>query len=212
MQSVLVVVAQASLHKCFHCQQALDGFLGLHYCDACGKPQPVSGLDYFQAFDVPRHFEQNAAELEKKFYQVSRLLHPDRFTGAGLESKMISLERMSWVNQAYKTLRSSSALRDYLLKQEQVEVKAVIPAELAETWFDLQDWLSDGPEKDERSIRVSAFLQQLIDAGQEAEKQMALLEKQYDTLPSRDVLEKIARLAQERSYVQSLMNTVRGAL
>jgi molecular chaperone HscB len=115
---------------------------GGHVCPKCGAPQPVSpGQDYFSLLGAKRAFSQDPAELERRFYAISRALHPDRFAaGPDPKWKVISVERMSAVNRAYQTLTKADRLRDYLLELEGVTKeggktaaeKTKIPAELAE--------------------------------------------------------------------------------
>ncbi len=107
--------------------------------------------DYFGALGAPRRFSQDPAALEKRFYELSRELHPDRFTTAEPLAKAASLERMSFLNTAYRTLKDPAELRGYLLEQEgflsdeKGGPKPEAPVELAESWFELQDAVTDDP-------------------------------------------------------------------
>src|SRR4051794_2946683 len=117
MRSVPVVAVPVSPHKCIHCSHLLEDFLSQHVCSQCGMPQPVLPTDdYFGAFGVERRFSQDRSFLEKRFYELSRGLHPDRFSNASPQARNNSLERMSFINQAYGTLKNPSFLREYLLK------------------------------------------------------------------------------------------------
>ena len=84
-------------------------------------PQPVRAEeDLFTALGLTRRFEVHLEDLEKRYYEISRLLHPDRFASAK-EANRNSTERMSLVNQGYATLKSPLRLRDYLLTLEKIQ-------------------------------------------------------------------------------------------
>jgi molecular chaperone HscB len=208
-----VAAAQASPRNlnCFHCRAALEGFLSRHVCAQCGYPQPVaSGEDYFGAFGVPRRFSQNRAEIEKRFYEISRALHPDRFTTAGPEARKHSLERMSFLNEAYRTLRNPELLREYFLEQEGLKQQdgktQQAPLELAESWFELQDALSDNPE--EASAKVAEFARTLAESDESARRTVVSLEREIDEQPSRALLEKLAHMVGTQSYLKSMQRDV----
>ena len=70
------------LLACWECRAALAGVppAANHFCDQCGKVQPLAGqADYFSFFGLPRRLGLDPAELEKQFHDLSWKLHPDRF-------------------------------------------------------------------------------------------------------------------------------------
>ena len=107
--------------------------------------------NYFTVLGVEKKFAQDLSRLEKNYYLLSRALHPDRFTGASAAAKEHSLARMSFLNDAYRTLKDSEERRAYYLNLEKIASpsssaqasKPPMPPELAESWFDLQDALME---------------------------------------------------------------------
>lgn len=218
MQSVLVAVAPASPPKCTFCAAELRDFSSQHVCEACGSPQPLAeGEDYFKAFSVRSQFAQDRQSLEKKFYQVSRLLHPDRFSTASAELKAFSLNRMSFLNEAYRTLKDPSLLRDYLLERNGFGTAGKsssgmgnIPMELAEAWFEVQDVLAEDPLQAQGKLRN--FEAELMTVERQVEQNIRALESAYDDAGSQglstQILEKIAKEVQKQSYLKSLQKDV----
>jgi molecular chaperone HscB len=80
-----------------------------HFCSACGKVQPPVPVDYFTFFGLPRKLNVDVPALEREFYQLSRKLHPDLYSGADAREQEWSLEQSSQLNDAYRTLIRSSA-------------------------------------------------------------------------------------------------------
>jgi len=132
-----------------------------HFCSACGKVQPPVPVDYFTFFGLPRKLNVDVALLEKEFYQLSRKLHPDLYSGAGQREQLWSLEQSSQLNDAYRTLKDSIKRTEYVLRLEGVELeeqsksateqaratgavkKQVVPPDLLEEVFDLNMQLEE---------------------------------------------------------------------
>ncbi len=190
-----------------------------HLCALCGQPQPLrSDEDYFAAFSTPRLFELNDLKaLEKRFYELSRLLHPDRFSALGAnaaEAKKNSLERMSFLNQAYSTLKNSGLRREYLLKisgfQTERPKNSQIPMELAESWFDLQDTVMEAPET--ASEKISQFEAELRDLFESSKQKIISLEKDHDAAldesSRQTALSQMDQALQRQSYLVSMERDV----
>lgn len=132
-----------------------------HFCSACGKVQPPVPVDYFTFFGLPRKLNVDVASLEKEFYQLSRKLHPDLYSGADAREQEWSLEQSSLLNDAYRTLKDAIKRTEYLLRLEGVELeeqskaateqarasgqvkKQVVPPDLLEEVFDLNMQLEE---------------------------------------------------------------------
>lgn len=204
--------------NCVDCAKPLAGNAGgviaRHVCPSCGVPQPLNTVeDYFTAFGLNRGFALDRKSLEKTFFEISRALHPDRFASRGADAKTRSLERMSFLNEAYRTLKSPELLRDYLLELEGIEKpaskggkSATIPMELAESWFELQDSLTEDPERARHMLAgFEAELNRLKDA---ETMKIVGLEKSYDESKSRPSLTEIGKLVQSLSYLKSMERDV----
>jgi molecular chaperone HscB len=180
--------------------------------------------DYFEVFGIPRRFAIDRAALEKRFYELSREAHPDRFAGAGADALRQSLERMSLLNEAYRVLKQPEELRAYFLRLEGFDAgtgtglsaqahgsqKAQqIPAELAESWFELQDSVMEEPGA--AAERIAAFEREL---GELRERDLAALgetEHRIDAALSagalsapRELLEELSRGIRSLSYLASM--------
>jgi molecular chaperone HscB len=163
--------------------------------------------DYFSIFGISRKFHQSREQLEKKFYELSRALHPDRFVSATREEKNLSLVRMSTVNQAYLVLKNADSRRDYLLKLENIQApKAEIPKGLAETWFDIQDLLFEDPTSARAKIEV--LESQIFNLKQAIQNRMQELETVFDQTGQQQNLVLIAQEVQNLSYLNSLQKDI----
>lgn len=72
--------------------------------------------NYYQLFGLPQCFLIDQEELSKRYRQLQRELHPDKFAGKSASEQRMSVQFTSLVNGAYQTLRSPLLSAEYLLE------------------------------------------------------------------------------------------------
>lgn len=91
--------------------------MGVPACPSCGKLQPVDRReDFFSLLDLPREFGLDAEELERRFRERSRVVHPDRWAKADARQRRLALERATRLNDAHRVLRDWRQRAAYLLR------------------------------------------------------------------------------------------------
>lgn len=95
------------------------------FCPSCRKLQPVGrNEDFFSLLGLAREFALELPELERRFRELSRLLHPDRFARAEPRERRLSLERATRLNDAFRALRDWRQRAAYLLRLSGTDVFA----------------------------------------------------------------------------------------
>jgi len=116
-------------------------------CAACGVVQePPPSLDLFAAVGLPRRLQVDAAELERRFYELSRQVHPDRFGTAPAPAQAASLAATALLNRAYKVLRDPVQRGRYWLElhgEALADESRSVPREIAATVFEVQERLAE---------------------------------------------------------------------
>src|SRR5437773_5618350 len=78
----------------------------VHFCPQCTKILSLGRHgDYFSFCGLPCRLNIAAPDLEQRFRSLSRQFHPDYFYNAEPAERRASLERSSYLNDAYRTLR-----------------------------------------------------------------------------------------------------------
>lgn len=128
-----------------------------HFCQQCSRILALGRHgDYFSFMGVPRRLGVDLHELERRFRDLSRQFHPDYFYNASPTERLASLERSSYLNDAYRTLKNPSARIEHLLALEGLppatsdEGGAKVPPALLEEVFALNEELDEI-----RELRVS---------------------------------------------------------
>jgi molecular chaperone HscB len=94
-------------------------------CAACGALQPPeAGADHFVVLGVARRYDLDLGEVEARYKELSRQVHPDRFAKADPRARRASLQRTVQLNEAWRTLKDPVRRAEYLLAHAGVELGA----------------------------------------------------------------------------------------
>ena len=69
----------------------------------------------FEIFGIPPTFDVDLTALEQRYRDLSRAVHPDRFTQSGARERRASLSKALDVNAAWRALRDPITRADALL-------------------------------------------------------------------------------------------------
>ncbi len=87
------------------------------FCPACGKLQPVGRHeDHFSLFGLRREHALELSDLERRFRDLSRRFHPDRYAKAEPRERRLSLDRATRINDAFRHLRDWRLRAAHLLE------------------------------------------------------------------------------------------------
>jgi molecular chaperone HscB len=107
-------------------------------------------VNYFEVFGLPRRLDLDTAELQRRFYELSRRHHPDFHARASAEAQAQALDVSARLNAAYRTLRDPVARIEYLVRLEEgretregAAVKPQAPPALLAEMFEIQEALAE---------------------------------------------------------------------
>ncbi|MGH7925227.1 MAG: Fe-S protein assembly co-chaperone HscB, partial [Candidatus Binatus sp.] len=84
-------------------------------CAECGAPL-AAPLDCFAALELPRDLTIDLDALERRYHELSRMIHPDRFASKGPKVRDASLRATATLTRSYRTLRDPVARGLYWLE------------------------------------------------------------------------------------------------
>ena len=200
-----------------------------HFCSQCTKILTLNRHgDYFSFLGFPRKLEIDQPALEQKFRTLSRQFHPDFFYNATPAERRASLERSSYLNDAYRTLKQPVARIAYLLELEGFAPSGAgnssnqVPPGLLEEVFALNEELDEVRELKTGGAPADAWRERLERArlpierkSEEHEQQLRTLSSEWDALPEPAPAGEKARLLAslrdrmlERNYINNLLGTI----
>ena len=170
-------------------------------------------MTFFSFFGIEPKLALDPVSLQKRFYELSRQWHPDRFATKGAEAQRTALENTALLNDAFRVLKDPVQRAEYVLEAEGLKANAQPPAELLEEVLELNmaiEELKDGdasvrPQLEHALGQFTAMLDS-IDA------QLGTLFAEWDSTANRKTLEQVRAALNRRKYIDNLVNTVKQAL
>jgi molecular chaperone HscB len=204
----------------------------VHFCPQCSKILTLGRQgDYFSFLALPRKLNLEPAQIERQFRALSRQFHPDFFYNATPAERRASLERSSYVNDAFRTLKQPASRIAYLLEIEGVLTPAdragnaskQPPAALLEEVFALNEELDEvrsakvsGAPEDDWLPRLRRAAAPIEAKRREHEEDLQRLSAQWDALVDANasneerapVLSALKDRMLERNYINNLLATI----
>jgi molecular chaperone HscB len=208
-----------------------------HFCPQCSRILALGRHgDYFAFLGLPRRLTLSAHELERRFRELSRQFHPDYFYNASPAERLASLERSSYLNDAYRTLRNPVSRIEHLLAIEGLpsgtseantalarrnlsEGEQVPPALLEEVFAlneeldEIRELRESGSEPAALRARLDAARQPIDRKRDDHERQLQELAARWDSEEAsapekRATLEALRERLLERNYINNLLATI----
>jgi len=200
-------------HSCWRCGSTESDSLFCQYCNSLQAP--VS--DYYRFFGIEKKLSLDPAELQSRFYALSRQLHPDLYTRANPAEQRHSLEAASILNDGYRVLRDPVLRAEYILKENQFEEgeerSRDVPPELLEEVFELNMQLDelrsgDMDARDPLAESEGRFKAMLSGIDADLQRLFSAYDAAAEGEPRRVELARIRTLLDRRRYVRNLVTEV----
>jgi len=159
-------------------------------------------MNFFEILEIdPPKLSLDPLSLEKKFYELSRKLHPDH-RGADTEV----LEKSAALNGAYRALKEPWVRANYILKLKGVKLGSKLPPCLAPLYFEMQ-------EVDDKQALMT-LKEQLLKAKELRAHQLTATFRAYDESPEKtaEILKYIEELVLENNYAASMLRDLESKL
>jgi molecular chaperone HscB len=185
-------------------------------------------IDYFTVFELPRKLQIDTEELQRRFYELSRRVHPDFFQTATPAEQTWSLERSAIINRAYRTLRDLVSRVEYLIQLEEGRetkegasgIKREPPTDLLEEMLEIQEALQEaktGGLDDPARERLRDVRARLLERRKSEEAALLDLAREWDALVDGDgnrkgLLNRMKQRLATRAYLGTVISDLSDAL
>lgn len=88
--------------------------------------------DYFELFDLPRHFDIDIDALDEAYFAAQKEMHPDQYMKMSPEEQSQMMKISAGVNLAYKTLKNRFQRAEYLIDNAELNASPELLMEMME--------------------------------------------------------------------------------
>jgi len=118
--------------------------------------------NHFELFGLPARFDVDLAQLDTRYRELQREVHPDRFAAAPDAERRVSMQLATRVNEAYQTLKSPLKRAVYILQlrgvDPKLETNTAMPSEFLMEQISWRERIEAGSEEPEALLRLQADL------------------------------------------------------
>lgn len=222
-----IPVTHVSSPECRTC--AAGAPVDEHFCPQCSRILALGRHgDYFTFLGLPRKLTIAPADLERRFRDLSRQFHPDYYYNASPAERLASLERSSYLNDAYRTLSDPASRIEHLLAVTGRPVAGSahgttnVPPGLLEEVFAFNEELDEIRERRESGTgrealrdRLGAARRPIDDKHEAHERELESLCAQWDRAVDagdeagqQQTLDALSERLLERHYIMNLLATI----
>ncbi|KAI5638731.1 dnaJ domain-containing protein [Phthorimaea operculella] len=190
--------------SCWSCGQNSPKLVSNLFCSNCNVLQrPPKDADYFKVLGVTPTFDLDENELAKRYKDLQKYLHPDKFANKNKEEQEISATYSTLVNEAYKTLLEPLARGIYMLRLRGKDLPEKTEVD--------QDFLMDIMEKNEE-VENAKTEQEIMELNQENKIKIKELQKQVSQAFFDGDMKRVIRLLGFMKYYTSIDSQIQNVI
>ncbi|KAM3690227.1 hypothetical protein ACB098_09G109200 [Castanea mollissima] len=151
--------------RCWSCGNVANGSLFL-FCDSCRSIQPLDqSVDYFQIFGLERKYDIGVENLEGKYKDWQKKLHPDLVHSKSAKERGFAAEQSARVIDAYRTLSKPLLRAIYIMRLEGVDVdeeETLSDPELLSEILEIREAVEEAADSQELN-QIQSQMQEKLD-------------------------------------------------
>ena len=178
--------------------------------------------NFYEFFGIEQKLALDTDALQRRFYELSRTWHPDRFSRKSLSEQEQALEATAILNDGYRTLRDPVKRAEYLLTEEGFPIgeqrSKDVPPELLEEVFELNMVLEELKSGDHSARpQLEAAKDNFMNLRSQIDRDLEALFAKYDAAEAqsetaKQALHEVRGVLNRRRYIENLIRDVERAL
>lgn len=129
--------------------------------------------DYFAFFGIQTAFAIDLSTLETSFRAIQSAMHPDRFVNATKTEQLQAMQKATFANEAYQTLKHPAKRAQYMLQQHGIdaiaETNTAMPMDFLMQQMQWRETIDDAKQAKD--------LDALDDQAQQLQNEMKMIEQ-----------------------------------
>ncbi|KAL6432245.1 hypothetical protein ACFW04_006718 [Cataglyphis niger] len=186
--------------KCWNCNYIYKSDL---FCSKCkvlqGLPQ---NLDYFDIIGIKKNYNVVNEEIHKKYTELQKMLHPDKFGNKSEKERQISENLSSLINKAYSTLVHPLKRGLYMLQLKGISIP--------EATINLNpEFLMEIMERNEEIENAMEDKDKIIKLAKESKEVLDTLSKQVAEAFNKEDIETATKILIKMKYYDTIDNRLK---
>ncbi len=155
----------------------------------------ILSSNFFELFELPVSYDVDLGQIQKKYMDLQKQVHPDKFANASDAEKRLSMQQTSWLNEAQTTLKDPVLRATYLLKLKGTDInlenETTMDAAFLMQQLEMRERLEHIKKEDDPLSALDAMAKELKTSTQDM---MAAFSEAYEAEQIDDAREWIRKL------------------
>lgn len=186
--------------KCWNCNYMYKSEL---FCSKCKALQELpQNLNYFDIIGIRKNYIVTNEEVHKKYRELQKVLHPDKFGNKSEKERQISENLSSLINKAYSTLVHPLKRGLYMLQLEGISIP--------EATTNLNpEFLMEIMERNEEIENAMGDKDKIFQLAKESKEVLDILSKQVAEAFNKEDIETATKILIRMKYYDSINNRLK---
>ncbi len=176
--------------------------------------------NHFEVLGIPRRLVADTDEVTRRYYEMSRIYHPDRHQDAPVAERIQAINRTANVNKAYQVLRDPFERGKWWLEYQGEELgreNNQVPGELMILVLEIQELLEQARSRADSDV-ANHVEEHRADVESERDARLERLQDNFARWDNRglkespELLVELKQLLSELSYLRTLLRDINRTL
>ena len=176
----------------------------------------ILNSNFFELFDLPVSYDVDLLQLQKRYMELQKQVHPDKFANGSDQEKRQSMQQTSWINEAQTTLKDPVLRASYLLKLKgmdfSLENETTMDAVFLMSQLEMREKMEHVKQQDDPLVALDSIEKEIKDANDQMMQGFAESYQAEKFDDAREWIRKLQFLKKAKNEVNTLIADVEDEL
>ncbi len=176
----------------------------------------ILNSNFFELFDLPVSYDVDLLQLQQRYMELQKQVHPDKFANGSDQEKRQSMQQTSWINEAQTTLKDPVLRASYLLKLKgmdfSLENETTMDAAFLMSQLEMREKMEHVKQQDDPLVALDSIEKEIKDANDQMMQGFAESYQADKFDDAREWIRKLQFLKKAKNEVNTLIADVEDEL
>ena len=176
----------------------------------------ILNSNFFELFDLPVSYDVDLLQLQKRYMELQKQVHPDKFANGSDQEKRQSMQQTSWINEAQTTLKDPVLRASYLLKLKgmdfSLENETTMDAAFLMSQLEMREKMEHVKQQDDPLVALESMEKEIKNANDQMMQGFAESYQADKFDDAREWIRKLQFLKKAKNEVNTLIADVEDEL
>lgn len=172
--------------------------------------------NFFELFDLPVSYDVDLFQLQQRYMELQKQVHPDKFANGSDQEKRQSMQHTSWINEAQTTLIDPVLRASYLLKLKgmdfSLENETTMDAAFLMSQLEMREKMEHVKQQDDPLVALESMEKEIKNANDQMMQGFAESYQADNFDDAREWIRKLQFLKKAKNEVNTLIADVEDEL